>query len=327
VRVFFIHLLFLGESFMSQILGRRRGFTLIELLVVIAIIAILIGLLVPAVQKVREASSRTRCQNNLKQMALAFQSHHDNYKAYPSGGTSWTNTARTWTGVPKKSLPASYLKQSWGWGYQILPYIEQKDLWMNPDDNLVGDRPIPVFNCPSARPQVRYQYSQAGASTFRYMCDYSGNGGSWGTWDSFTKPQNALDGPIVPSKSVSKISMRVKSIVDGTSNSMLIGEKYLNRISQMGAPSCNDDQGWVDGWDNDMIAFCRGQAKGNKIQPPKRFDGKADCGLYFGSAHVVMQAVFCDGSVHGIRFNIEPATWAAVCSINDGAPFKFSEIE
>src|SRR5262249_15982121 len=129
-----------------RLLKRWRGFTLIELLVVIAIIAILIGLLLPAVQKVREAAARTQCQNNLKQMSLAVHDFHDTYKRYPPllGRKGIEGTCPSVPGVTDNGPP---------WGnvhYFILPFIEQDNFYQatydpNPDGN---------HSCPGYRPWI-----------------------------------------------------------------------------------------------------------------------------------------------------------------------------
>jgi prepilin-type N-terminal cleavage/methylation domain-containing protein len=134
---------------------RRVGFTLIELLVVIAIVAVLIGLLVPAVQKVREAAARAQCQNNLKQIALGCHSYHDAFgtlprngvpPGYPAGGTYWGDPGCCGPNFP-----------FWSFLARILPYVEQTNVWEQgvSTNQPIIDSPgvygtnIPIYFCPS----------------------------------------------------------------------------------------------------------------------------------------------------------------------------------
>jgi prepilin-type N-terminal cleavage/methylation domain-containing protein len=309
------------------------GFTLIELLVVIAIIAILIALLVPAVQKVREASSVAQCKNNLKQIGLAWQSHHDTFKVMPSGGGDWSTSAR----VMVHGVPADYNSQSWGWMYQILPYIEQNNLWANKSDFEVAETPVFMYICPSFRGPIIRPYSQSGdtVTTQHAMNDYIANCGTG---------LATYDGALVPSKhgysAVSGLVRKITDITDGTSSTFLVGEKFVDPAKAFDASQtsdCADDQGWVDGWDNDAVGCAEGGGVGTvtnqdgiAVELPKRIDPKLgdvdSCGQNFGSIHAAAcMFVFCDGSVHAIAYDIDPTVYGRLCKINDGKPTGFEE--
>jgi prepilin-type N-terminal cleavage/methylation domain-containing protein/prepilin-type processing-associated H-X9-DG protein len=218
---------------------KRKAFTLIELLVVIAIIAILIGLLLPAVQKIREAANRMKCSNNLKQVGLATHNYHDVYQKFPSGinlpistasGAVFpSNTLYTSGKIPNPSDPNLY----YSWCEAILPFVEQDNLRKQLDltqreyancngPTSTGAQVVNIFLCPSDyMPQKVTAYTTGGVTYYFGMNSYLANGGT----RSWYVSNMTTDGIFYINSQTN-----FASVTDGTSNTFLFGERnHLDR--------------------------------------------------------------------------------------------------
>jgi prepilin-type N-terminal cleavage/methylation domain-containing protein/prepilin-type processing-associated H-X9-DG protein len=286
----------------------RDGFTLIELLVVIAIIGILIAMLVPAVQKVREAAARAQCQNNLKQIGLAFHNHHSALGYFPTGGWQWWSTPTYINGQP-----AVGAQQQAGWGFQILPYIEGANAWKggnatNDDDRvrIAMGTPNPIFFCPSRRGPQTVTFQFPGFFNDRPIdCALSDYGAS--NWEMTGVVQQYLP-------------LRIADVTDGTTNTLLVGEKRLN-LQFLGQVQTDDDTGYASGWDQDII-------RESDIAPmPDFYAPTGDGERRFGASHPGrFNAVFGDGSVRPISYSIDLNTFKCLGNRNDGQPVNLNDL-
>lgn len=324
-----------GAKLRGRTVRASFGFTLIELLVVIATVAVLIGLLLPAVQKVREAANRATCQNNLKQMGIAIHNHHDTYNRLPGSGWGWG-----WIGEPDRGTDKS---QPGGWVYQLLVYMEQGNLQklgaglpraqqLKINNKLCGTV-IPMFNCPSRRnggpfkngESLSYFNCDPDTPPFLARTDYASNSG-WPV-DARTKQIPYADvafDPNGPGPSTlaqgdkpafwkqspynrkwmgviyMRSEIRLTDITNGTSNTYLLGEKYLNPTDYLTGNDTADNEHMYVGADNDI---CR-----VTLSPPLQDTrGYADYAR-FGSAHVGgCNMLYCDGRVEVVAYDVDPA--------------------
>jgi prepilin-type N-terminal cleavage/methylation domain-containing protein/prepilin-type processing-associated H-X9-DG protein len=288
----------------------RGAFTLIELLVVIAIIAILIGLLVPAVQQVRESASRLQCQNNLKQIGLALHSYHGVYKRFPPGYHSGVATDGSDTGP------------GWGWATYLLPYLEQRPLYtlINLDADIgapvnaaARTTPLPIFRCPSD--DAPFIFTTAARPVDVAFSDYVAMFGT----PEITDNPDAGNGIFYRNSRT-----RIGDIRDGTSNTIAVGE----RCSRLALST------WTGAVPGAIVppvqvsvlgpeaagVLCLGHtgdaAEGHTPNNPTNHVDD------FGSWHATgANFVFADGSVRVITNTVPGAVWEAMGTRAGGEPY------
>ena len=312
----------------------RRGFTLIELLVVMAIISILIGLLLPAVQKVREAANRLKCKNNLKQIGLALHNYHTNNGYFPPGYVSTVGP----------NGPADDRGPGWGWAAFILPYVEQTNLYSqihfdlditDPANTAVRMQSLKIFLCPSDNGQPVFTVDQLNDPMPNYstpLTDVNGNPvqvahanyiGIFGNPEITVDPgfllPNPERDPTHRGMFYRNVKVRIEDATDGTSYTLFVGERSSNLayVTWTGAvtggqvpPKIPDPLGFGPEGAPVLVLGHTGDASDVPPHTPNSPVNHVDD---FWSYHVMgVNFLFCDGSVQSITNTINPAIWWAL---------------
>ncbi|HEV8061807.1 MAG TPA: DUF1559 domain-containing protein [Gemmataceae bacterium] len=313
----------------------RRGFTLIELLVVIAIIAVLVGLLLPAVQKVREAASRMSCQNNLKQLGLALHNYYGAFNAFP--------TSIRPAGIT--TLP----RISWSIG--ALPYIEQNNVrtlydttttWDSPTNLPLTSQPLKIFQCPSAPNPARLDGDpQTNLWNLVAVTDYAASTGV----AAYATTVNTT-GAILPGIMQKNTTVRIGDVTDGLSNTFLIVESAGRpQIYRLGAPFGAVPTNKVNGggWSRPASDFTFQTSTPDGSNYPGTCAANCTNGFDYPTYNMspfgtegtseaysfhtgVINALLGDGSVHSVASSIPVTTFAALVTrsggeVNNGSAF------
>ena len=330
---------------------RKNGFTLVELLVVIAIIGILIALLLPAVQAAREAARRLECSNHLKQIGLAWHNHHDAHGHFPTGGWGWG-----WIGDPDQGYG---IEQPGGWPYNVVEYMELGEirdlgagLSVTPKKlalkQLQGIA-VAAFHCPSRRAAVPTKPKKHWSPINAYYSypdpvakgDYAASTGDASVTD-LDKGPGSLDVGLKSYnwKSVDghddgvcyqRSLVKIDDISDGTSNTYMVGEKYLVPTSYDGQPEAGSSSPEYDMGDNEVIwtGYNRDFHRSTYRLPLQDTNGYVDAyGTMFGSSHAGgFNMCMCDGSVRSISYEISHPTHKNLGNKADGNVIDKTEMD
>jgi prepilin-type processing-associated H-X9-DG protein len=315
--------------------------TLVEVLVVIAIIALLIGLLLPAVQAVRETARRVQCSNNLKQIGVATLSHLQAWQTFPSAGWGWGDSPDPDGGFHEK--------QPGSWLYNLLPYAEllairnlgagQSGSERAANVRRAVESAVPLKFCPTRSAPGTMPFTHRGCfpgierPAVIAPTHYAGNAGTGPGQDldqgnmSWSEPQwqrtpgypihvpGVNDGNHVTGVIGILGLVRADDVPDGHSQTFLVGERYMNADMYFGR-YCSNDQGWTAGFDYDTIRHT-GRHNGSAIRPLRDLRGAGECDTMFGGPHNdAVMMVFCDGAVRPISYQVSPAVFRALGSRN-----------
>jgi hypothetical protein len=318
-----------GDRRAAHFMRSCCGWTLVEILVASSIIALLIGLLLPAVQAARQMARRAQCQNHLRQLALACQLHEEAQRHLPTNGWGWA-----WMGHAQRGFGAN---QPGGWCFNVLPYLEQqsvRDLALGGVSSAqMQQTVIGVLYCPSRRAAVAYPYTQTflglrNSTLPARACktDYAICAG-----DAIidTPPGPASDAPSdvagykwplsdqATGVSYVRTQIRTADVRDGASYQILLGEKSVSVASYTDGTDRGDDQSAFIGDDADNRRWTQ--------WPPQR-DAEISNIQVFGSAHR-SGAYFAlvDGSVRLISYQVDPTVFQRLGNRRDGQPVWFSD--
>jgi prepilin-type N-terminal cleavage/methylation domain-containing protein len=294
-----------------MVAAKPRGFTLIELLVVIAILAVLIGFLLPAVQRIRETARRTACQNNLKQIGLALHHYQEIQGSFPPA---------YWMQEPDGGARYDYTSPGWGWGFWLLPYLEQEPLFRRVDPQIpiedtryqeVRTALLRVFVCPSDH-DIGVFWLQSETGTDLVETTTNSYAACWGMGFEIGERPEMGNGVMYRNSAV-----RPADITDGLSTTLAVGERaaWFVRTPWVGAVNTGTVQVTPDAPVNSTIveeAPVQVMASINGWTPLN--DPDSNPYLFFSPHGQVIHFTFADGAVHPLQIGTPMAVLQALAT-------------